>query len=140
MANVVVDVTSFPTVQTITNLVRSDIRDDMAGSTDTVGEGQILVDNLATSVTMANFFNSATREVCRKLRIVGAPMLIADNYILKNIPPMNGPLGFQVADPSVQVMIGFNFGFHVAGQEQRSRFARLLIDAHSAIVEVDVAA
>ena len=108
MANVIVDVTSFPTVQTITNLVRSDIRDDMAGSTDTVGEGQILVDNLATSVTMANFFNSATREVCRKLRIIGAPMLIADNYILQNIPPMNGPLGFQVADPSVQVMIGFN--------------------------------
>ena len=43
MANVVVDVTSFPTVQTISNLVRSDIRDDIPGATDTVGEGQILV-------------------------------------------------------------------------------------------------
>ena len=63
MPTVVVDVTSFPTVQTITNLVRSDIRDDMAGSTDTVGEGQILVDNLATSVTMANFFNSAVDRI-----------------------------------------------------------------------------
>ena len=108
MANVVVDVTSFPTVQTITNLVRSDVRDDMAGATDTIGEGQILVDNLTTSVTMANLFNSAVREVCRKLRIVGAPMLIADNYIISNIPPMNGPMGFQVADPSVQVYVGFN--------------------------------
>ncbi len=108
MANVVVDVTSFPTIQTITNLVRSDIRDDMAGATDTVGEGQILVDNVATSVTMANFFNSAVRELCRKLRIVGAPMLIADNYIISNIPPINGPLGLQVADPSVQVYVGFN--------------------------------
>ena len=28
MPTVVVDVTSFPTVQTVTNLVRSDIRDD----------------------------------------------------------------------------------------------------------------
>lgn len=108
MANVVVEVSSFPTIQTITNLVRSDVRDDMAGSTDTVGEGQILIDDISTSVTMANFFNSAVREVCRKLRIVGAPMLIADNYILDNIPPLNGPQGFQVADPAVQVYIGFN--------------------------------
>ena len=108
MANVVVDVTSFPTIQTITNLVRSDIRDDMPGATNTVGEGQILIDNLTTSVTMANLFNSAVREVCRKLRIVNAPMLIADNYVMSNIPPMNGPMGFQVADPAVQVYIGFN--------------------------------
>ena len=115
MPTVVVDVTSFPTVQTITNLVRSDIRDDMAGATDTIGEGQILVDNLTTSVTMSNFFNSALREICRKLRIVGAPMLIADNYILENIPPINGPQGFQVADPAVQVNIGFN-GYYDGSQ------------------------
>ena len=108
MANVVLDVTSFPTIKTIMDLVRSDIRDDMAGATNTIGEGQILVDNLSVSVTGANFFNSAVREVCRKLRIVNAPMLTADNYILRNIPPINGPLGFQVADPSVQVYIGFN--------------------------------
>lgn len=108
MPNVIVDVTDFPSIQTITNLVRSDVRDDMAGATDTIGEGQILVDNTSTSITMSNFFNSAVREVCRKLRIVGAPMLIADNYIIRNIPPMNGPMGFQVADPSVQVMVGSN--------------------------------
>lgn len=108
MANVVVDVSTFPTIQTITNLVRSDIRDDMAGATNTVGEGQILVDNLTTSVTMANFFNSAVREVQRRLRIVGAPSLIADNYIISAIPPLNGPLGLGVADPSVQVYIAFN--------------------------------
>jgi hypothetical protein len=60
------------------------------------------------SVTMANFFNSSVREICHKLRIVGAPMLIADNYIMTNIPPMNGPMGFQVADPAVQVYVAFN--------------------------------
>lgn len=108
MANVVVDVTSFPSVQTITDLVRSDIRDDQAGATDTLGEGQILVDNMTVSVTMSRFFNSAVRELCRKLRIVGAPMLIADNYIIKNIPPINGPQGLQVADPAVQCYVGFN--------------------------------
>ena len=120
MANVVVDVTSFPTVQTITNLVRSDIRDDMAGATNTIGEGQILVDNMTTSLTMANFFNSALREVCRKLRIVGAPMLIADNYIINAIPPMNGPLGLGVADPSVQVYVGFN-GYYDGSQWDSTR-------------------
>lgn len=108
MPTVVTDVTTYPSVQTITNLVRSDIRDDMAGATNTIGEGQILVDNMTVSVTMANFFNSAVREVCRKLRIVDAPRLIVDNYIMFNIPPMNGPLGFQVADPSVQVYVAFN--------------------------------
>ena len=108
MANVVVDVSSYPTIQTITNLVRSDVRDDMAGATDTIGEGQILVDDMTVSVTMSNLFNSAVREVARRLRIVGAPRLIADNYIIDNIPPINGPLGLGVADPSVQCYFAFN--------------------------------
>jgi len=84
------------------------VRDDMAGATNTIGEGQILVNDTSTSVTMANLFNSAVREVSRKLRLVNAPMLIGDNWIISNIPPLNGPHGFQVADPSVQVQIGFN--------------------------------
>jgi hypothetical protein len=105
MPIVLLDVTNFPTIQTITNLVRSDVRDDMAGATDTIGEGQILVDNLSTSVTLANFFNSAVRELCHDMRLQSAPALIGDNYIIRNIPPMNGPQGLAVADPSVQVAI-----------------------------------
>jgi hypothetical protein len=108
MPTVLVDVTNFPTIQTITNLVRSDVRDDMAGSTNTLGEGQILVDNLSISVTMANLFNSAVRELCRELRIQSATMLVADNYIIENIPPINGPMGLGVADPSVQVAFAAN--------------------------------
>lgn len=108
MPTVLVDLTSYPTIQTITNLVRSDVRDDMAGATNTLGEGQILVDNLSISVTMANLFNSAVRELGRQLRLQNAPMLIRDNYIIENIPPINGPQGLLVADPSVQVAIGTN--------------------------------
>jgi hypothetical protein len=103
-----VDVTNLPTIQTICNLVRSDVRDDMRGSTNTIGEGQILVDDMSISVTLANFFNSAVRELCRQLRIQFAPMLIADNYLIRNIPPMNGPMGLAVADPTVQVAFGTN--------------------------------
>ena len=62
MPTVLVDLTGYPTIQTITNLVRSDVRDDMAGATGTLGEGQILVDNTSISVTMANLFNSANFE------------------------------------------------------------------------------
>lgn len=105
MPTVIVDITVYPTIQTITNLVRSDVRDDMAGATNTIGEGQILVDNLSTSLTMANLFNSAVRELCHEMRVQGAPALIGDNFIIKNIPPINGPMGLQVADPSVQVSI-----------------------------------
>lgn len=105
MALVVVDITVYPTLQTVTNLVRSDVRDDMAGATNTIGEGQILVDNLQTSVTMANFFNSAVRELCHEMRVQSAPALIGDNFIIRNIPPINGPMGLQVADPTVQVAI-----------------------------------
>ena len=108
MPTVVQSVTSYPSIQTITDLVRTDVRDDMAGATGTIGEGQILVDNQQTSVTMSRMFNSAVRELSRQLRLVSAPMLIADNYIIADIPPMNGPMGFQVADPSVQVYVGFN--------------------------------
>ena len=107
-ASVLIGVTNYPTIQTICNLVRSDVRDDMAGATNTLGEGQILVDNIGISVTMANFFNAAHRELCRQLRIQSAPMLIRDNYVIYNIPPMNGPKGLAVADPAVQVAIGVN--------------------------------
>lgn len=107
-ASVLIGVTNYPTIQTITNLVRSDVRDDMAGNTNTLGEGQILVDNTGISVTMANLFNSATRELCRELRLQNATMLIRDNYVIYNIPPLNGPKGLAVADPAVQVGIGVN--------------------------------
>ncbi len=108
MPSVLIGVTNYPTIQTITNLVRSDVRDDMAGSTNTLGEGQILVDNTGISVTMANLFNSAARELSRELRLQQATMLIRDNYIIYNIPPLNGPQGLAVADPAVQVAIGVN--------------------------------
>src|SRR5579885_3591934 len=103
----IVGLNQYPSILTITNLVRSDVRDDMKGATGTIGEGQILVNNLTVSVTMANFFNSAVRELARQLRLNNAPMLIGDNYVLTGVPPINGPMGLAVADPAVQVSIGF---------------------------------
>lgn len=111
----IVGVNQYPSIQTITNLVRSDVRDDMPGLTNTVGEGQILIDNMAVTITMANFFCSAARELARQLRLVNASMLIGDNYVLTGIPPINGPMGLAVADPAVQVNVGLT-GYYDGSQ------------------------
>ena len=105
MPTVVLNISDFPSLLTITNLIRSKVRDDMPGATGTIGEGQILVNNMQISVTMANFFNEAVKETARALRIIEAPCLIADNYIIEGIPPLSGPLGLATADPTVQVWI-----------------------------------
>ena len=102
----IVGVIAYPTMETVCNLARSIIMDDMAGATNTVGEGQILVDNLAISVTLGNFFNSALRELGRRLRIVGSPTLIRDNFIIQNLPVINGPMGSGVPDPTRQCNLG----------------------------------
>lgn len=98
---------AYPSMELICNLVRSMVQDDMAGATGTIGEGQILVDNLAVSVTLGNFFNSALRKICRRLRVTTGPMLIRDNYVIENLPPVNSNLGVSTPNPAVQVSLGF---------------------------------
>jgi hypothetical protein len=98
---------AYPSMELICDLVRSMVQDDMAGATGTVGEGQILVDNLAVSVTLGNFFNSALRKICRRLRTSTGPMLIRDNYVIENLPVVNSNLGASTPNPAVQVSLGF---------------------------------
>lgn len=98
---------SYPSMELICDLVRSMVQDDMAGATGTIGEGQILVDNLAISVTLGNFFNSALRKICRRLRTTSGPMLIRDNFIVLNLPVVNSSLGASTPNPAVQVSLGF---------------------------------
>lgn len=107
MAAVVGGNNAYPTIETVLNLVRSLVLDDMAGATNTVGEGQIYVDNMAVSVTLSNFFNSCLRELCRDLRTSNGPMLIVDNYILEGLTPINGPNGLAAPDAARQCSVGF---------------------------------
>ncbi len=101
-------VTSYPTIQTVTNLARTWVQDDYAGATATLGEGQLFPDNILLSVTMMNAFNSALRIVCRKLRTASGPMLIFDKINILGIPPMQSPtMGLAAPDPSVQCSIGY---------------------------------
>jgi hypothetical protein len=98
----------YPTVQEVTNLVRSQVQDDMQGATATLGEGQIFPDSKTLSVTMGNFFNSALRTLARKLRNTTGPMLIRDNVQILGIPPLTSPTaGLAVPDPSVQVALQY---------------------------------
>jgi hypothetical protein len=54
------------------------------------------------------FLNSAIRALYRELRNCGDPALIFDNYIIRNITPINGANGPGNPDPAVQVYIGQN--------------------------------
>ena len=99
---------AYPAILDVTNLVRSMVQDDMAGATDTVGEGQVFVDNMLTSVTMGNFFNSSLRQLSRKLRTTTGPMLIRDNIIISGLPPLFSPTqGLAAPDPSIQTNLSF---------------------------------
>lgn len=96
---------AYPSVESVLNLVRSAVLDDMAGATDTVGEGQIYVDPTNVSVTLSNFFNAELEQLCIDLRTTQGPMLVRDNYLLLGLTPMNSALGLAAPNPAVQVYV-----------------------------------
>lgn len=105
---------NLPSLETILNLVRAICNDSFAGATNTPGEGQILTDSVTVSNTsynnpfLLNLLNSAIRQLYRKLRNVGTPTLISDNYILEGIPVIDGSQGSAVADPTIQTYLDNN--------------------------------
>src|ERR1700744_612723 len=95
----------YPSLQSMADLFRSQINDDMSGATDTPGEGQIATN---TSPFLLSFMNSAIRDVYSDLRNVGDPALILDNYLLLGIPQL------AASNPAVRVTLGYggyNNGF-----------------------------
>lgn len=95
----------YPSIESVLDLARSQVLDDMAGATDTVGEGQIYVDNMAVSVTLSNFFNVELEELCKDLRTTNGPMLIRDNVILLGLTPVNSSQGLAAPNPATQVNV-----------------------------------
>ena len=103
---------NYPTLETILNLIRAMANDSFAGNTGTPGEGQVLTDLYQATQNynpqLLACFNAAIREMYRKLRNVKAKALIRDNYILLNLPVVNGPLGPSLPDPTVQTFLDFS--------------------------------
>ena len=100
---------TYPFVEDAMLLARSLVNDTFPGATATPGEGQILTDSSSISPFTAPFINSAIRRVYRKLGNYGVASLIQDNYILTNLPPVDGPNGgVGTPDPSAQVAITFS--------------------------------
>jgi hypothetical protein len=95
----------YPTIESVLGLVRSQVLDDMAGATDTVGEGQIYVDDTTVSVTLSNFFNAELEELCSELRATNGPMLVRDNYLLEGLTPINSAQGLAAPNPAVQCCV-----------------------------------
>ena len=95
----------YPFVEDAMLLARSLVNDTFPGATATPGEGQILTDSSTISPFTIPFVNSAIRRLYRKLGNQGVASLIQDNYILTNLPPVDGANGVGAADPATQVSI-----------------------------------
>ena len=97
---------SFASLETVMNLVRSLVNDTQAGLTSTPGEGQIITDNSAVSPFTLPFLNSAIRQLYRELRNVGDPQLVFDNVLIIGLPPLHSPTnGIGGSDPTVQTVL-----------------------------------
>ena len=98
--------------------------DSFAGNTGTPGEGQVLTDFYQATTSynpqLLNCFNSAIREMYRKLRNVKAKALISDNYILEGLPVVDGSAGPGIPDPTVQTYLTFESYFD--GTNQNTSF------------------
>ena len=91
----------YPSLQTVTDLFRSEINDTGSGQNGTTG-GQIAYNQ---APMILPFLNAAMRWLASKLRLAGDPTLIIDNYILLNLPPVNSALGVGFPNPAVQTAL-----------------------------------
>ncbi|MFP5231542.1 MAG: hypothetical protein ACLGQX_02810 [Acidobacteriota bacterium] len=87
----------YPNLQGMMDLFRSLVNDDGGGMDGP--QGGIIATN--TAPFTLPFLNAAIRWVYRKLRSIGDPALILDNYILLGLPALAQP------NPAVQVSLGF---------------------------------
>lgn len=103
----IVPVNIYPTLQDVADLVRTIVNDDGAGLTGTVGEGQIIVDDTSVSVKLLRAMNLALASVYKEMGNAGDPTLIADNYIVRNLPTINGVNGAGSPDAAAQVALTY---------------------------------
>lgn len=94
----------YPTIEDIFNRTRVEVNDAFAGATSTQGEGRIFVDTWSPVIT---HLNQAIDHFKRDLEDSNVPVN-REEYFQASIPPINGPNGSGVPDPSVQVYLGFN--------------------------------
>jgi hypothetical protein len=87
----------YPNLQAMMDLFRSMINDDGSGADGP--QGGIIATN--TAPFTLPFLNASIRWMYRKLRNIGDPALLIDNYLLLGIPALTGP------NPAVQVSLGF---------------------------------
>ena len=115
VSHIVVATPNFPSLKMICNLIRAKLNDSLAGATGTPGEGQIITDDPVISPFMLPFLNQAIRDTYVAIRNAGSPALIKDNFILSAVPPINGPLGSMIPDPTIQVFFS-PFGYFDGSQ------------------------
>lgn len=95
---------AFPTIEQVLILARAHLNDTYAGATNTPGEGLIFTDD---NPSVLPFLNDAIADFQRELHDNSIETLVAETFIL-NIPPVNGPLGMGVPDPTVQQNLNYS--------------------------------
>lgn len=108
MSLAITNPSTFPTLATVTNLMRLHLNDWQKGATGTPGEGQISTNNPLISPQVPIALGSAIRDLYRKLRLVGDPVLIRDN-VQAQLSPVNPNV--NPPNPQVQVALTPN-GFY----------------------------
>lgn len=102
----------YPTYKTVMNLARTFVNDTFSGATGTPGEGQIFTDSAAMTVPL---LRAVTAELYQELgNVTGTSVVIRDNYIFYNVPPVYGVNGMGIPDPAVQV--NFSYGGYFDGR------------------------
>jgi hypothetical protein len=95
----------YPTYKRVMNLARAFVNDTFQGATGTPGEGQIFTDSAPMTIP---FLRAVTAELYQELgNTTGTGVVIRDNFILNNIPPVHGAHGWGIPDPGVQVYFSY---------------------------------
>ena len=95
----------YPSIELVFNQCRIHINDTQAGNSGIVGSGRVFTDDWSPSL---NVLNLALSHLQRDLENYGLPTTREVIFIINGIPPINGPMGLGVPDPTVQVALSFN--------------------------------
>jgi len=99
---------AYPTLDEIFSSVRVYLNDTFKGVTQTYGEGRVFTTSAANMWTPSiTILNLATQALQRDLKGYGVKTTMEEIFYA-SIPPVNGPQGLAVPDPTVQCYLDFN--------------------------------
>lgn len=94
----------YPSIDDVFEQARIHIDNIRDGATSFAGESRVAADPWTPSI---RYLNIAMLTLQRDLEQYGYPATREVTFIVNGLPPINGPLGLGIPDPTVQVYLGF---------------------------------